>query len=156
MPESTSHYAPSLRRKLAREVLPAPRSAILSGKHHPGARQDKAWPPAKLSRPDIDLREHAMRLGGIQCLPMVWQSIRWPLEMCPASTHRLRQKLSFTPRQITVDAHRRLPAALTPGDPDAAAEKTGIHVAIPMECAPSTSASSDAPLELSATVPLPR
>jgi len=240
MPDSPSQHDPALRRNLAREVLLALRSAIISGKLQPGeplaepslarqfgssrapvrealielereglvqfeatgrtrvrtlseqdfeeirdarialetmaarqacarwtpadtaflekniAQQDKASTLAELSRLDIDLHEYVMRLGGNKRLLRLWQSIRWQFEMCLASTHRLQQKLSFKPRQITVGAHRRLLAALTSGDPDAAAEKMGLHIASSMEWTPATGEPSDDPLELAVTVPLPR
>jgi DNA-binding GntR family transcriptional regulator len=120
------------------------------------AQQDKASTLAELSRLDIDLHEYVMRLGGNKRLLMLWQSIRWQFEMCLASTHRLQQKLSFKPRQITVGAHRRLLAALTSGDPDAAAEKMGLHIASSMEWAPSTADTSEEPRELAEPISLSR
>jgi DNA-binding GntR family transcriptional regulator len=120
------------------------------------AAQERARDLAELSRLDIDLHEYVMRLGGNKRLLMLWQSIRWQFEMCLASTHRLQQKLSFKPRQITVGAHRRLLAALTSGDPDAAAEKMGLHIASSMEWAPSTADTSEEPRELAEPVSLSR
>jgi DNA-binding GntR family transcriptional regulator len=66
------------------------------------AQQAKASTLAELSRLDIDLHDYVMRLSGNKRLLMLWQSVRWQFEMCLASTHRLQQKLAFTPRQITL------------------------------------------------------
>lgn len=106
-------------------------------------QQARASTLAELSRLDIDLHEYVMHLSGNKRLLRLWQSIRWQFEMCLAVTHRLQQKLSFKPRQITVGSHRRLLAALASGHPEAAAEKMALHIEGSMEWAPSTSDLSD-------------
>ena len=107
------------------------------------AQQAKASTLAELSRLDIDLHEYVMRLGGNKRLLMLWHSVRWQFEMCLAATHRLQQKLSFKPRQITVGSHRLLLAALASGNPETAAQKMSLHIEGSMEWSPSTIETSE-------------
>ena len=97
------------------------------------AAQSKASTLAELSRLDVELHEYVMRQARNERLLALWQGIRWQFEMCLAFTHRLQQNLAFKPRQITVDSHRLLLAALASGKPETAAKTMAKHIEGSME-----------------------
>lgn len=117
------------------------------------ARQEQASTLAELSSLDVQLHAYVMRLAANRRLLVLWQSIRWQFEMCLASTHRLQQNLAFKPRQITVNSHRRLLAALASGNPETAAQKMALHIESSMEWAPPETATIGFPGEI-ATAPV--
>ena len=114
------------------------------------ARQEQASTLAELSRLDVELHAYVMRLAANRRLLTLWQSIRWQFEMCLASTHRLQQNLAFKPRQITVDSHRHLLAALASGKPEFAAQKMAAHIEGSMEWNPPEDAAATLPTALPA------
>jgi len=91
---------------------------------------------AELSRCDIDLHEYVMLRGDNERVLALWQSIRGQFEMCLAKLHRNQQSLAFEPRQITVNAHRRLLTALASGSPEKAAQTMAAHIENSMEWVP--------------------
>jgi DNA-binding GntR family transcriptional regulator len=92
------------------------------------AAQGKASTLAELSRLDWELHEYVMRRAGNARLLTLWQGIRWQFEMCLAHTFRLLQKLALKPRQVAVESHRRLLAALASGKPETAARTMTTHI----------------------------
>lgn len=112
------------------------------------ARQEQASTLAELSRLDVELHAYVMRLAANRRLLALWQSIRWQFEMCLASTHRLQQNLAFEPRQITVNSHRHLLAALSSGNPEVAAQKMSVHIDSSMEWNPPETAAIEPPVSL--------
>ena len=113
-------------------------------------RQEQASTLAELSRLDVELHAYVMRLAANRRLLTLWQSIRWQFEMCLASTHRLQQNLAFKPRQITVDSHRHLLAALASGKPELAAQKMAAHIEGSMEWNPPEDSAATLPTALPA------
>ena len=112
------------------------------------ARQEQASTLAELSRLDVELHAYVMRLAANRRLLALWQSIRWQFEMCLASTHRLQQNLAFKPRQITVNSHRHLLAALASGNPETAAQKMSFHIENSMEWNPPAATETERPIGL--------
>lgn len=82
----------------------------------------------ELSRLDVELHAYIVSLSQHSRLIAAWAGIRWQFEMGLAYTHRLQQALAFEPRRITVDAHRRLLAALASGKPEVAAKTMKLHI----------------------------
>jgi len=91
---------------------------------------------AELSGLDIELHEYVVLRGDNKRVLALWQSIRWQFEMCLAKLHRNQQSLAFEPRQITVNAHRRLLGALASGSPERAAQTMAAHIEDSMEWVP--------------------
>lgn len=111
------------------------------------ARQEMASTLAELSHLDVELHEYVVRMAANKRLLTLWQSIRLQFEMCLASTHRLQEKMSFQPLQITVSGHRVVLAALASGKPDMAARKMAAHIEGSMEWTPSVAAIEEHPLQ---------
>ena len=134
--------------RVALESMAARRAAVLWTPKDSGfieeniALQEQASTLAELSSLDVELHAYVMRLAANRRLLALWQSIRWQFDMCLASTHRLQQNLAFNPRQITVNSHRLLLAALASGNPDVAARKMAAHIENSLEW--STQESSEA------------
>ena len=91
-------------------------------------QQSKASTLSELSRLDIELHQHVMERSGNRRLLALWQNVRAQFEMSLASAHRHQQKFDFKPRQITVDSHRRLLAALASRKPELAARSMAAHI----------------------------
>jgi len=96
-------------------------------------RQETAETVGELSHLDVQLHEYIVRLPGHRRLIAAWERIRWQFEMSLAYTHRQQQKLAFKPRQITVDSHRRLLAALASGKAETAARTMAAHIEASLE-----------------------
>lgn len=90
-------------------------------------QQEEAPTLGELSRLDVELHEYIVRVAGHGRLLVAWQNIRPQFEMWLAHTHRLQEKLSYEPRRITVDAHRRLLQVIAEGTPGAAAVAMAAH-----------------------------
>ncbi len=91
-------------------------------------QQVQALSLSSLSSLDIALHQYVMQRACNSRLLRAWQTIRWQFEMHLARTHRLQETLGFHPRQITVDSHRHLLAALASGDPEFAALTMTNHI----------------------------
>ncbi len=98
--------------------------------------QSKTSSLSELSRLDVELHAYIMERSGNRRLLSLWQSIRWQFEMCLASTHRIQKSLECTPRDITVNSHRRLLCALESGKPEFAAQTMASHIENSMEWSP--------------------
>ena len=91
-------------------------------------RQEKAPTLPELSRLDVEFHEYVLRVAGHQRLLVAWQVIRPQFEMWLAHIHRLQDKLSFKPRKVTVDAHRRLLKVIARGSEELAERAMRAHV----------------------------
>lgn len=92
------------------------------------ALQEKAPTLAELSRLDVEMHDYVLRAARHQRLLASWLMIRPQFEMWLAHIHRLQEKLSFRPRQVTVESHLRLLAMLAGGSPAKAERAMRAHV----------------------------
>jgi hypothetical protein len=106
-------------------------------------RQENARTLGELSQLDVEMHEYIVRLSNHQRLISAWQGIRWQFQMCLAYTHRLQEQLAFEPRQITVESHRELLAALASGKPELAEKTMAAHIRSSAEWLPSVESSEE-------------
>lgn len=108
-------------------------------------QQENARTLGELSQLDVEMHEYIVRLTGHQRLISAWQGIRWQFQMCLAYTHRLQEQLAFEPRQITVNSHRQLLAALASGKPEFAEKTMAAHIRSSAEWLPAVASPDEAP-----------
>lgn len=93
------------------------------------AAQEAATTVSELSALDVELHAYIMQVAGHRRLLAAWLVIRPQLEMFLAHIHRVQRTLQVEPRDVTVQAHRKLLSVIAERDPENAERAMKEHVA---------------------------